>query len=96
MSDQENPTEGMMTAGPYSTGMWGVEDSREKTPMETSNWERVVELVHTAFVEGRLTEENTWQAVVLILKGGKDYRGIGLVEVMRKVVEAILNRRLTA
>ena len=37
-----------------------------------------------------------WQAVVLIPKGKKDYRGIGLVEVMWKVVAAILNRRLTA
>ena len=41
-------------------------------------------------------EEATWQAVVLIPKGKKDYRGIGLVEVMWKVVVAILNRRFTA
>ena len=34
--------------------------------------------------------------MVLIPKGKKDYRGIGLVEVMWKVVAAILNRRLTA
>ena len=37
-----------------------------------------------------------WQAVVMIPKGGKDYHGIGLVEVMWKVVAEILNRRLTA
>ena len=37
-----------------------------------------------------------WQALVLIPKGVKDYRGIGLVEVMWKVVAAILNLRLTA
>ena len=37
-----------------------------------------------------------WQAVVLINKRKKDYRGIGLVEVMWKVVAEILNRRLTA
>ena len=35
-----------------------------------------------------------WQAVVLILKGGGDYWGIGLVEVRWKVVAAILNLRL--
>ena len=34
--------------------------------------------------------------VVLIPKGKKDYRGIGLVEVMWKVVAAILNRRFKA
>ena len=34
--------------------------------------------------------------VVLIPKGGGDYHGIGLVDVVWKVVAAILNRRLTA
>ena len=34
--------------------------------------------------------------MVLIPKGGKDYCGIGLVEVMWKVMAVILNRRLTA
>ena len=37
-----------------------------------------------------------WQAVVLIPKGKKDYRGIGPVEVMWNIVAEILNRRLTA
>ena len=37
-----------------------------------------------------------WKVVVLIPKGKTDYRGTGLVEVMWKVVAAILNRRLTA
>ena len=41
-------------------------------------------------------EEATWQAVVLIPEGGKDYRDIGLVEVIWKVVAAIFNRLLTA
>ena len=55
-----------------------------------------MELIQTEFREGDLAEEDTWQAVVLIPKGKKDYRGIGLVEVMWKVVAEILNRRLTA
>ena len=37
-----------------------------------------------------------WQAMVLLPKVKKEYRGIGLVEKMWKVVAAILNRRLTA
>ena len=57
---------------------------------------RVVELVHTTFRDGDLAKEATWQAVVLIPKGKKEYRGIGLVEVMWKVVAAILNRRVTS
>ena len=46
------------------------------------HWGRVVEIIQTAFREGELVEESTWQAVVLILKGKGDYWGIGLVEVM--------------
>ena len=53
-------------------------------------------LFQEEFREGKLVEEATWQAVVLIPKGKKDYRGIGLVEVMWKVVAVILNRRFTA
>ena len=56
----------------------------------------MVDLVQTAFWEGELAEETTWQAVVLIPKGKGDYRGIGLVEVMWKVVSVILNLRFTS
>ena len=55
-----------------------------------------MELIQTAFRGGELAEEATWQAVVLIPKGKGDYRGVGLVEVMWKVVAVILNRRLTS
>ena len=63
---------------------------------DEENWEQVVELVQTAFRDGDLAEETTWQAVVLIPKGKGDYRGIGLVEVMWKVVAVILNCRFTS
>ena len=52
--------------------------------------------MQTAFREGNLAEESTWQAVVLIPKMKGDYRGIGLVEVMWKVVAVILNCRFTS
>ena len=55
-----------------------------------------MDLVQTAFRDGELAEEATWQAGVLIPKGKKDYWDIGLVEVMWKVVAAILNCRFTA
>ena len=51
----------------------------------------MVKLLQTAFWDGDLAEEATRQAVVIILKGKGDYRGIGLVEVMWKVVAVILN-----
>ena len=36
-------------------------------------------------------KEETWQAVVLIPKGGGKYHGIGLMEVIWKAVAVILN-----
>ena len=75
---------------------WGrLETAADQEGTESDNWTRFVDLVQLSFWEGNLVEEATWQAVVLIPKGKKDYRGIGLVEVMWKVVAAILNRRLT-
>ena len=50
----------------------------------------------TAFREGKLAEEATWQTVVLIPKGKREFRGIGLMEVTWKVVAVILHRRLMA
>ena len=55
-----------------------------------------VEMIHTAFREGELAEEAAWRGVVLIPKGGGDYRVIGIVEVMWKAVTVILNRHFTA
>ena len=69
---------------------------QERRTEAEGHWERFVELMQTAFRDGELAEEATWQAVVLIPKGKGDYRGIGLVEVMWKVVAVILNRRLTS
>ena len=58
-------------------------------------WGKVVEMTQTAFREGKLVEEATWQTVVLIPKGKGGFRGIGLVEVTWKAVAVILHHRLT-
>ena len=55
-----------------------------------------MELTQTAFREGKLAEEATWQAMVMIPKGKGEYRGIGLVEVVWKILTLILHRRLAA
>ena len=55
--------------GHNRTGGVEKEDSRGHTPTEASNWEMLVELLQTAFREGQLSEEATWQEVVLITKG---------------------------
>ena len=58
-------------------------------------WGKVVENTQTEFREGKLAEEATWQTLVLIPKGKREYRGIGMVEVTWKVVAVILHSRLT-
>ena len=46
--------------------------------------------------EGWLVEESMWQAVVLIPKGKVDSCGIGLMEVVWKILSVILNHQITA
>ena len=48
-------------------GEW--EGEQEAQTEAEGHWGRVVEMVQTAFREGELAEEATWQAVVLIPKG---------------------------
>ena len=60
------------------------EKGKAKTATEEEGedlWGQVVELIQTAFRDGNLAEEATWQTVVLIPKGKGEFRGIGLVEV---------------
>ena len=49
----------------------GKDSTKSTGPTEAPKWERVVDMVQTAFREGRLAEETTWKAVVLIPKGRK-------------------------
>ena len=73
-----------------------MEDQMETATEAMAYWERVATLVRANFGEGRLVEETTWWEMVLIPKGKGEYHNIGLVEVVWKVVAAILNLRLTA
>ena len=85
------------TAGVETTeGKESTEFTESTEPTEAVNWERVVGLVQMAFREGRLAEYAMWQAVALIPNGGKYYRGIGLMEVVWKVVAVVLNCWLVA
>ena len=74
------------------------EKGKAKTATEEEGedlWGKVVELTQTAFRDGNLAEEATWQTVVLIPKGKGEFRGIGLVEVICKLLTLILHRRIT-
>ena len=60
------------------------------------NWRLFVELVQAVWTHGIIPHRLLWRIVVLILKGGGDYRGIGLLEPIWKVLEQILDCRLNA
>ena len=51
-AEQENPKEVRTMPGPYRKGREGTEKRRDKTPAEASNWDRVVDIIHTTFREG--------------------------------------------
>jgi hypothetical protein len=75
--------------------MWLAEAERRENP-DSEKWDKVVELVQTAFRDGTLPTEMVWQTIVLISKGSGGFRGVGLVEVLWKVGEIILDTRLGA
>jgi hypothetical protein len=43
-------------------------------------------------MQGKIPQQLTWVIVVLLLKGSGDYRGIGLLKPIWKVVECIMDR----
>jgi hypothetical protein len=57
-------------------------------------WKKLVELVQHGFKTGELPEAMAWSVMILLPKGDGDYRGIGLVEVIWKLIAAIINERL--
>ncbi len=44
-----------------------------------ANWELFVQLVQAVWTHGIIPRQMLWSTVVLIPKGGGDYRGIGLL-----------------
>ena len=53
-----------------------------------------MDIIHLMFVTGELVIKCVWAAVVLLPKGGGEYCGIGLLEVLFKVVYIIINQFL--
>jgi hypothetical protein len=47
-------------------------------------------------MQGKIPQQLTWVIVVLLPKGSRDYREIGLLEPLWKVVERIMDRRQNA
>ena len=59
-------------------------------------WRAFVQLVQGIWESGEIPRQMRWLIVVLIPKGGGDYRGIGLMEPMWKTIEIIMVTRMRA
>jgi hypothetical protein len=78
-------------------GLWQEEDLKSQgTPGNGDNWQLFAHLVQAAWTYSTIPCQLIWIIVVLVLKEGGDYCGIGLLEPIRKVIECIINHRLDA
>jgi hypothetical protein len=65
-----------------------LEKDPEKGPDnvgEGDNWRLLVGLIQAISTQGKILQQLTWVIVVLLLKGGGDYRVIGLLDLLWKV-----------
>ncbi len=67
---------------------------READPGTGHKWQIFVELIQAIWERGEIPEQMSWMVVVLLPKGGGNFRGIGLLNLFWKVVEKIMVRRL--
>ena len=74
---------------------WLISENKEDAP-DTTNWQNVVAIVQVAFRDGTLAEECMWQTVIFIPKGKSgNFREIGLVGVIWKIMYSLMKRRIT-
>jgi len=76
-----------------------LEEDPKKGPMNVGagdDWKALVKLVQAVWDEGKIPTQLGWVVTVLIPKRGGDYRGIGLLEPIWKVIERVIDKRLEA
>ncbi len=74
-----------------------VQEEKEQTIASWGyKWHIFVKLMQSIWERGSVPEQMTWEIIVLLPKGGGNYRGIGLFEPFWKVVEKIMARRLAS
>jgi hypothetical protein len=59
-----------------------------------NEWRIFVKLMQTIWEHGCMPEQMAWEFIVLLPKGGGDYRGIGFLEPCCKTVEKIMVKQL--
>jgi hypothetical protein len=81
---------------------WLHDVQREEDPEDQAavsageNWRLFVQLVQAAWAHGKIPRQLLWSIVILIPKGGGDYRGIELLEPIWKCIERVIDHRLNA
>ena len=67
-----------------------------KNPLQRERWLCLVDLVQHMWRTGEIPHDLGWKILVLVTKGTTDTRGIGLLEALWKVVEALIGTRFRA
>ncbi len=75
---------------------WEEDPKSQWAPGDGDNWRLFVHLIQAARTYKIILHQLLWIIVVLILKGGRDYHGIGLLGPIWKVIEHIIDHRLDA
>jgi hypothetical protein len=76
-------------------GIWDEENPETSAnAVAGDNWHLFTQLVQSAWTHGNIPCQLLWIIVVLIPKGGGDFRGIGLLEPIWKVLEQIMDLKL--
>jgi hypothetical protein len=73
---------------------WEEDAKGQGAPNDGDNLGLFAHLVHATWTYGIVPRQLLWIIVILIPKEGKDYRGIGLLEPIWKVIEQIIDCRL--
>ena len=80
----------------WLAGMKREEDPEHGEEGAGDIWKQLVMLVQAVWDTGTVPVQLRWVIVVLLPKGGGDYRGIGLLEPIWKIIERVMKTRLDA
>ena len=75
---------------------------REEDPKQNGNqgagdsWRLLMRLVTAVWETGTIPQQMGWVIVILIPKGGGDYRRVGLLEPIWKIIEPVMDQLLNA
>jgi len=87
----------LMRAEDIKAWLRGVEDEEDPQVQGRQGagdaWRAFVALIRSIWETGTIPQQMAWVIVVLLPKGGGDYRGIGLLEPCWKVVEGVILNR---